>query len=314
VRLGQVEALDAASPKLKVAVVQANVGAASKHEHAAQGIARYRSMTDEAMRIPGVGLVVWPESGLNHSIYDMDVNLSRVVSDQGVKAPMIVGALRGELTGGGRRVWNTAFSLDDTGKISGHYDKIVRLVFGEYVPGDTIFPFIYDLLPYSGHFEAGQSLEPLPVGPYRVSVDICYEDILPSLLRRLMGPIDAAGNRPQALVNVTNDSWYGPSEPPIHLALAVFRAAEHRRWMVRSTATGISAFIDSAGRPVQRSQFETEQLLVQDVPMITSGPTVYGRLGDWPGYLGVAFVVVVFVRARRQRRKPEAQPARAQAA
>lgn len=305
VRIGQMDARDAAAPKLKTAIVQANVGAASKHEHPGDGIRRYQRMTEEAMRIPGVGLVVWPESGLNRAISPAVDNLNGLVARQ-VTVPMIVGALRVDFDER-RRMWNSALAVDADGDVRGHYDKVQLLAFGEYVPGDSIFPQIYDHLPYSSHFERGQSRAPLPVGPYQLSTDICYEDILPAFIRSLMGPIDQAGTRPHAMVNITNDSWYGPHEPPIHLALATFRAIEHRRWLVRSTATGISAFIDSVGRPVQRSGFETEELLVQDVPMVTDGPTVYGRLGDWAGWASLLACIAAIALPRRRRAAPADQ-------
>ncbi|WP_373045658.1 apolipoprotein N-acyltransferase [Vulgatibacter sp.] len=297
VRIGQIEALDEAAPKLKTAIVQANVGAASKHERAGEGIRRYQRMTEEAMRIPGIGLVVWPESGLNRAVTPQVKNLEGWVARQ-VSAPMIVGALRAEFEGR-RKIWNAALAVDEGGEILASYDKIQLLAFGEYVPGDSIFPQVYDLLPYTSRFERGQSRAPLPVGDYALSTDICYEDILPSFIRSLMGPIDEAGTRPHAMVNITNDSWYGPHEPPIHLALATFRSIEHRRWLIRSTATGISAFVDAAGRPVRTSGFETEELLVHEVPMITGGPTLYGRFGDWPGWFALAACAVGLFRRRR---------------
>jgi apolipoprotein N-acyltransferase len=90
-------------------------------------------------------------------------------------------------------------------------------------------------------------------------------------------------------------------EPGIHLALSVFRAVEHRRWLIRSTVTGISAFIDSNGRIVQRSGFETAETLTQDVPMVVGGATVYGIIGDLLGWLAVVGVAGLMVRARLRR-------------
>ncbi|WP_169788783.1 apolipoprotein N-acyltransferase [Vulgatibacter incomptus] len=310
VRIGQVEARDEAAPKLKTAIVQANVGAGSKHADVDGGIRRFQRMTDEAMDLPGIGLVVWPESGFNRAVTPRLPNLTGLVAAE-VKAPMILGALRADVSSGKRKIWNSALALDTGGEIVAHYDKTVLLAFGEYVPGDSLFPGIYDLLPYTSHFERGASVEPLPVGPYRLSTDICYEDILPGFIRSLMGPVDAEGRRPHAMVNVTNDSWYGPVEPHIHLALATFRSIEHRRWLVRSTATGISAFVDSAGRIRKQSGFETEEVLVEDVPMIDGGATVYGVLGDWPGWLALvasgAALAWPGALSRARRRDPEAE-------
>ena len=51
------------------------------------------------------------------------------------------------------------------------------------------------------------------------------------------------------LVNITNDAWYGHSSAPVQsLAMAVLRAVENRRALVRSANTGISAFVDPLGR------------------------------------------------------------------
>lgn len=299
VRIGQMEAMEAHAPKLKTAIVQANVGAGDKHRSVDAGTRKYRRMTDEAMKIPGIGLVVWPESGLNRSVPAEVKNLEGMVATR-VSTPMIVGAIRTEWAER-RKVWNTAFALDVGGDIVGNYDKTELLAFGEYVPGDWIFPGIYDLLPYTARFERGKTRHPLPVGSWQLSTDICYEDIIPSFIRKLMGPIDGDGTRPHAMVNLTNDSWYGPAEPPIHLALSTFRSIEHRRWLIRSTATGISAFIDASGRIVKQTGFETEETLVHDVPMITGGPTLYGRIGDTFGWLATAATLALIVFPRRRR-------------
>jgi apolipoprotein N-acyltransferase len=297
VRMPQIDARDAAAAKLNVAMIQANVGASDKHDSAAAGIAKYRTMTDAALADATVDLVVWPESGLNELV-EMGANLNGVVASQ-VSAPMLVGAIRAEPTPGPERyrVWNSILAVAPGGRVEASYDKTKLLVFGETLPGYESFPGFYHwlrdagILPYISVFVRGQSVAPLPVGPYRLSADVCLEDIFPRHIAKLMGPIDAQGTRPHAMFNGTNDSWYGPVEPRIHLALSVFRAVEHRRWLIRSTATGISAFIDSNGRVVQQSSFEVSQTLNQAVPMIAAGPTPYGRSGDLLGWLCVLTAV-----------------------
>jgi apolipoprotein N-acyltransferase len=301
VRMRQVDEVEHAAPKLTTAIVQANVGAAEKHERIEEGIERFRRMTDEAMATPGMGLVVWPESAFNRAIPGVGTDLEWQLAGH-VATPMVVGVLRWDRDAGGkRRVWNSAAAVAPGGEVTAFYDKIALLAFGEYVPGDRLFPGVYDLLPYTAHFERGASLEPLPAGPYRLSASICYEDILPRLVRQLMSRRDETGHVPAAMVNVTNDSWYGPKEPRIHLALAQFRAIEHRRWLVRSTATGISAFVDAAGRIRKRSGFETAETLVADVPMIAGGPTVYGVVGDLVGWLAVLGSALAFSPLARRR-------------
>lgn len=306
-RMPQIDARDRAAAQLKVAVVQANVGESNKHLNIEEGTALYRAMTDEAMSVPGIGLIVWPESGLNQFV-NLNENLTgQVASD--VKTPMIIGALRAETdaVSGQEKYWNSIVALRPGGDIAGSYDKVKLLAFGETLPGYEWFPGAWDwllkqnILPFSQVFTPGASYRPLPVGPYRISADVCYEDILPRHMRNLMGAVDERGMRPHAMFNGTNDSWYGPVEPRIHLALSAFRAVEHRRWLVRSTATGISAFIDANGRIVEHSEFEREQTLIHDVPMIDAGPTVYGVIGDAVGWLALLVIVGVLVNARRRR-------------
>lgn len=305
-RMDQIDARDVAAEKLKVAMIQGNIGGAEKHLRGAAGIVRYREMTDAAAQIPGLGAIVWPEGAFD-DLVGPNSNLTGSVAAE-VKLPMIVGAVRIDTAPRQRtaqtRYWNSLLAVQPGGDVIAHYDKVKLLLFGETLPFYDTFPGFYKwlldigILPYVSVFSGGTSYEPLPVGRYRISADVCYEDILPRQIRALMGPIDANGTRPHAMFNGTNDSWYGPVEPRIHMALSVFRAVEHRRWLIRSTVTGISAFIDSNGRVVQRGGFETAETLIRDVPMVVGGATLYGIIGDTLGWLAVAAVVVALVRGR----------------
>lgn len=302
VRMPMVDARDAAAPKLKTAIVQANVGAGDKHLRAEAGIRRFKDMTDAVMNAePNLGLVVWPESALNRTV-QLPANVTGAAATE-VKTPMIVGALRKDSGPRGTRYWNSILDVAAGGQVIGAYDKVKLLLFGETLPLYDEIPGFYQwllkrgILPYLSVYDRGTNFEPLPVGPYKLSADVCYEDILPGHIRDLMRP-DARGVVPHAMVNGTNDSWYGPAEPPIHLALALFRSVEHRRWLIRSTATGISAFVDSNGRLVKKSGFETAETLVQDVPMIEGGRTLYGFTGDALGWLALAFSLGAILQKR----------------
>ncbi len=83
--------------------------------------------------------------------------------------------------------------------------------------------------------------------------------------------------------------------------LAALRSIEHRRWLVRATSTGISAFVDSMGRVVQRIDRNTRGVALRPAPML-EGSTVYQRLGDWPGWLSVAALLAIGLRARLRAR------------
>jgi apolipoprotein N-acyltransferase len=105
-------------------------------------------------------------------------------------------------------------------------------------------------------------------------------------------------SQPHVLINLTNDAWFGDSQEPwIHLVLSQYRAIEHRRYMVRATNSGISAVVDPLGRVVAQTGLLSRENLRYDVHML-EGETIYGRFGDWPGWLGLAAVVAMFIRRR----------------
>lgn len=174
--------------------------------------------------------------------------------------------------------------------------------FGEYIPFGEIFPSLYSWSPYSSRFWRGESVEPLRLGRHLLSVSICYEDIFPGHIRKLMRG-GSGGSAPGAMFNLTNDSWYGNStEPMEHLALASFRSIENRRSLVRVTNTGVSAFVDPVGRIVSRTGVWTKEVLVDRIPLL-SGRTPYALLGDWIGWLCAILSLAGMVLAYRASRR-----------
>ena len=86
------------------------------------------------------------------------------------------------------------------------------------------------------------------------------------------------------LINLTNDDWFGKTaERYPHFALTVPRAIEHRVPFVRSTLTGVSAFVDANGRIINETTYHDPETLLWDVPLLSS-QTIYQRIGDlFPG-------------------------------
>ena len=96
------------------------------------------------------------------------------------------------------------------------------------------------------------------------------------------------------LVNITNDAWYGRSSAPVQsLAMAVLRAVENRRALVRSANTGISAFVDPLGRISGATAIFTEAATAEDIPLMQS-KTVFTRVGHYFG-LFCAFLILPLV-------------------
>jgi apolipoprotein N-acyltransferase len=290
-RLRQIDARAAAAPPVKIGIVQGNmplIGRKHSLQTHQERTARFKEQ--------GVDLVVWSEGSTgmaNRESPDYE-EVRRVVTDR-LGVPTISGALLARKDGKRYRYFNTALLSDATGKIVGRYDKQYLLAFGEYLPFGETFPQLYDYSPNSSHFSAGTSIEPLVLGDHKISMLICYEDILPGFVNGMVQHAD-----PELLVNQTNDAWFGDStEPWIHLALAKMRAIEHRRYLVRSTNSGVSAMVDPVGRvPVHGGTFTEESLI--GVARWMRGKTVYEVIGDWPWWLAtVAVFGMAFVRRDR---------------
>jgi len=297
VRTRQVDAQVAGAEKLRVGLVQVNVGGFENVASRSGTLEKYRQATRQ-LHEAGAQLVVWPEGALRSAVRPGAQLSERVLG--GVRQPILFGATRlGEESDGKRLPYNAAFLADAEGRVLGSYDKSKLLVLGEYLPLGDMFPQLYDWVPQASHWGRGSSREPLVWGDWRVGTYICYEDIIPRFVNGLMAP--TGGRRPDLMVNITNDSWYGDTvEPTQHLALAAFRAVEHRRALVRSTNTGVSALIDPAGRVVARTGQKVEATLLGDVARM-SGSTLYQLWGDWVGWLALVVLGWAMVRRRPAR-------------
>jgi apolipoprotein N-acyltransferase len=301
VRVNMMDRSASSAESLAVGVVQTNRGAGDKHVDQALFLREHQQMSRELVTDQPLDIIVWPESVLGINLVSRDglVPLS-LLGD--LRTPLLFGTILQTVEHGERRIYNSAVLVDGTGRILGSYDKMVLVPFGEYIPFGDIFPQFYSWSPYSGRLWRGENREPLHLNGHTLSVSICYEDIFPGHVRMLM-----AGGRlhqiPDAMFNLTNDSWYGNSvEPMEHLVLASFRAIEHRRALVRSTNTGISAIVDPVGRIDHRTAQWTKATLAGRTPLL-EGRTVYAVLGDWIGWVCALVALLGIGRALQTSRR-----------
>jgi apolipoprotein N-acyltransferase len=283
--------MERAAPKLAVGLAQPNVGEVELHESPMASVSTLQDQTAE-LQVRGADLVVWPEVGYNTHGVRLGQTDGRAITGA-IPVAVIAGVLRVQ----GDQLWNSAVIIDEHGRIGDHYDKIQLLAFGEYIPGGEWFPKLYEWSPLASHLTRGVTTAPLRWKQWRFATIICYEDILPAIVRETMR--DQGEGRAHALVNLTNDSWYGAGhEQEQHLMLAAVRTIEHRRWLLRATSTGISAFVDATGRVLQRIDRNQRGVAVREVPML-QGTTLYEVLGPWPGWLSLAVIAIVAVWKRR---------------
>ena len=130
---------------------------------------------------------------------------------------------------------------------------------------------------------------------------ICYEAIFAH-------DINGAGGRPDWMLQITNDGWFGNIAGPYqHLAQARLRAVEQRVPVLRSANTGVSAVIDAKGRVLRSLPLNTEGFIDAELPPALA-PTVYSRTGDWPALALILAGLLVLALVRPPRWIDRAAP------
>jgi len=182
------------------------------------------------------------------------------------------------------RIDYNAVMLFEQGKIVKTYRKLHLVPFTEHFPYEKQLPFIYRALEKADtHFWEKGSEATVFSGPgFTFSTPICFEDTFGYLSRNF------ALNGADVLVNLSNDAWSKslPAQNQ-HLSMAVFRAVENRRPMVRSTASGQTCAIDPSGKVIAMATPFREAWITVEIPLV-KGDTLYTRYGD---YLALAFTV-----------------------
>lgn len=312
VRISLVNARAEKAESAHVGYVQANMGLLAKRQNPGEGMKRHLQLTNE-LRAKNVDLVIWSETSAMAPAREELAMRTPFFRDRfagSLKVPTIFGAVLYKATDDDDvRYFNSAIAVDAKGEVQGRYDKQYLLAFGEYLPFGSTFPILYKWSPHSGRFQPGTSLEPMEMdvqgAKHKISVLICYEDILPGFTNRAVSHAD-----PDLLVNMTNDAWFGDTlEPWQHLSLAKFRAIEHRRFFVRSTNSGVSAVIDPVGKILPGTTSKPFTMESHDATIRwMRGTTVYELVGDVPWYLvSLAMAVVAF--RRRKTTEPSTVPA-----
>jgi apolipoprotein N-acyltransferase len=189
---------------------------------------------------------------------------------------------------------NSAYYYDPAGALSDlRHDKIHLVPFGEYIPFRQTIPWVYRMFLSFSPYDYDHTITPgdddaltvfeVPAGSraVRFVTPICFEDTDPALLARMFRPTAATGGAKRAdlIVNLTNDGWFSQPQLSQHLQIARFRSIENRAPTARAVNTGVSAFVDSAGRVTKRLPTHVEGVATADVSL-DRRLTVYTRWGD----------------------------------
>ena len=252
---------------------------------------------------PGITHLVWPESAFPFVLTDEPWALSTIAELLGDRAMLLTGAVRVEMPSAGEerpRWYNSIYALGPGAEVLAAYDKVHLVPFGEYLPFQDFAERLglRQLTHLRGGFSAGPRLRTLETpGTPPFSALVCYEVIFP-------GEVVDPSRRPEWMLNVTNDAWYGLTPGPWqHYHQARLRAVEEGLPLVRAANNGVSAAIDPLGRVVARLTLGAVGALDFDLPRPISA-TVAARWGETTAWVlaSIGFLGVIY-RRRNQTRK-----------
>ena len=193
-------------------------------------------------------LVAWPESPAPYAEADPRFQQSIAHVAGAVGAPVVVGSIGMDPPQSGEmwQYYNSALIVGADGLRVGRYDKTHLVPFGEYIPYKDLLFFARKLTGRVSEFSRGTERKVFRLNGHRYGVFICYESVFADEVRQF------ARFGAEALVNISDDGWYGDTSAPWqHLNMARMRAIENRRWLLRDTNNGVTAAIDPYGRVTQ---------------------------------------------------------------
>ena len=231
--------------------------------------------------------VIWPETATSFSFLTDPAGqtlLRRIIPAGGL---LITGALRVDrVDGRAVAAHNGLVAIDSQARARTVYDKHHLVPFGEYVPFRSVLP-VEKITAGAIDFSPGPGLRTLRLpGLTPFSPLICYEAIF-------TGAVALRGDRPEWLLNVTNDAWFGMSAGPYqHFASARLRAVEEGLPLVRAANTGISGVVDAYGRVIASIGLGRQGVVDVSLPAPIP-PTFFARFGNLiPAVLAGIFYVL----------------------
>jgi apolipoprotein N-acyltransferase len=263
--LQQIDWTETQPQSIKVSMVQGNIPQEVKWRHdQRQNI--FNTYWRETDQLWDSDLIIWPETALPSLSEEIESTMLQPLQQAAIDhdSNILTGLVVSEREK--NRYYNSMILL---GKKRSLYHKRHLVIFGEYYPVRWLLDLLSGLIhiPYSDLTPGPVEQETMVVGDSVLGVSICFEDVFS---RDIMLALPEAN----LLVNLSNDAWFGNSTAPHqHMQIAQMRSLETERVMMRSTNTGISAFIDHKGKVISQSeQFKTLSITT----------TVNGRSGVTP--------------------------------
>jgi apolipoprotein N-acyltransferase len=256
----------------------------------------------ERLRDAPPDLAIWGESALDpESLSDLDEVRAAIAN---VDAPVLLGSTSRDIRTPDRTdgpLYNQAVVFDGGGAVVDVYRKTHLVPYGEYIPWKPMVGWISALDQIRYELAPGERIHTVSApGVPRFGTPICFENSFPALDRFL---VDRGA---EFLVVLTNNASYAETAASAqHLQMSRMRAIEDGRWVVHAAVSGISAFIDPAGRVYDATELFSPAIIRRTIRASTAR-TPFVRFGDWAPIASLVFVAALAAipRGRRRRREP----------
>ena len=259
-----------AEDNIQISLYQPNLTLSDKWSQF--GILKTQGMIEQSIEDSEEGdLIVFPETALILSEKDNKPFMDLIKYKSSKKnLTLVTGIVERE---GNLRIRNR---LQAIGSIDTHYDKVKLVPFGEFIPFERYLGSLLDIIGLNlTNTVPGYEIKLINTGNLRISPSICYEIAFDELIRK-------TAKDSNILLTVSNDTWFGRSIGPIqHLEIAQNRALEHKKPLIRSTNSGISAIISRNGKIIEKQEYFEEKSIKETV-ILYSGNTIYSKFGNWP--------------------------------
>jgi len=242
---------EAAGDGVRVRIVQPSIAQTAKWDNASR-----RTIFDKHIALteappkpgePKPSVIVWPETSIPYILTRTPEALARIGDTLSDGQVLLAGVVREEQQPGAAEplYYNSIYAINDRGEITDAVDKVHLVPFGEYLPLEKWLRGLglQEVVEMPGGFTMATRRHSLQVTDTLSFLPlICYEAIFPSELAY-------SGKKASAILNVTNDAWYGDTPGPYqHFRQAQLRAVEQGLPLIRAANNGLSAVVDPYGR------------------------------------------------------------------
>lgn len=282
--------------KINVSLIQADIRIHEKNnvKYLAANTIKYYELSKETILNHKPDLVIWPESAITNFV---NIPATDIETTNFLPYQKTTNFLVGALSKNQNNIYNSTFGILKNKKILRPYHKQILMPFGEYMPLSETFPFLNDLNPNIASFTAGKNIEVFEFdNNLNLAPLICYEDIIPSISR------EAVNKGAKLLVNLTNDAWFGNTIAGAqHNLIASFRAIENKRYLLRSTNTGLTAIINPLGKIEAKSPVFSQSILNHNIFLLSDKTLYTSYIGNKLWWLITFITIMLLILIRKSK-------------